>query len=228
MSALFVGMMTVNADPNHLEPISPYSDDSDGYYKAVFDVLVGHGRPECWMICRPSFKPEFAIILHKVQANPDKEDPFALNSTWTWMLESVTVEHQIWKYNEEPGGKLTLDLRKSIVPIRRSVEVSSDFGEAILRSWRAVLRLTRYSEDPDQGLDGVDYDFQAGGYFGTTWLPKDGLPAELVKAAVEMKVLVESAPERRLELLSKSAETARKLEAAAEEQHIKLNASSGK
>jgi hypothetical protein len=57
-----------HSSPNHLVPIPAY--DQDGYDQAVFHALIGGGLPKLWMVCKPSFSPEYAVILRAEPLNP--------------------------------------------------------------------------------------------------------------------------------------------------------------
>lgn len=215
--------------PNHLEPIAPYDHFGDDYYQIVFRALIGRGNFDCWMICRPSFQPEYAVALKEevskiVNANP--KDPFTARIEYDVVLEVAVATKQIWHYEQPEGGKLQLDLLKNVKIDRKKIGVTKDFRDAITEAWRAVLRLTRYAEEDSTGLDGTVYDFFCtGNFFGTTWTPevtKAPLPSELVKLAKELRAIVESAPEKRQALQDEALKHAAKMKAAAEEEYKKL------
>jgi hypothetical protein len=205
------GLSPICAEPDHLEPIDPYDRFGDGYHKLVSDTLLGHRQLECWMVCRPSFRPEYAVMLHREEIDDINSDPFSQGQKYHWYLETAQATHQIWHWKELPKGKLQLDLLKNVKVERKKIEVTEAFGQAILQSWTAALRLTRYAGESNQGFDGENYDFSSQSYQGTTWSPTSGIPADLVKLASQLQTLVNSDSERRSTLQKEAFESARKL-----------------
>ena len=176
------------------------------------------------MICRPSFKPEYAVAIRDVElpkSGKPADDPFG-KLEYRQVLEVATATEQIWHWSQQGDGKL--DLRDAQV-VCKSAEVSNEFSEEIVNSWKAVLRLTRYADDPDGGLDGTSYDFYAAGYFGATWSPEytnAALPFSLVNLAHKLKAIVESPAEKRAPLIQEASKMAAALKAAADAEHKRL------
>jgi len=219
--ALTWGFSPLWAEPNHLEPIEPYRND---YHQLVFNLLVGTREPECWMVCRPSFRPEYVVMLRKEELDAGKPDPFAGHAKFRWFLDTATAAQQIWHWKTFPNGKMELDLLRNVKVNRTTLEVTEAFGQGILNAWTAALQLTRYADEPNSGLDGVVYDFHSQSYYGTTWSPEKGIPADMVKLADLLYTLVHSESAKRLTLVEEGTDLARKILEASTEGRKKFNA----
>ena len=57
-------------NPDHLEPIPAL--DANNYNQAVFSSLIQDVQPQLWMIVKPSFSPEYGLLLvHEVEYASD-------------------------------------------------------------------------------------------------------------------------------------------------------------
>ncbi len=212
-SCLVGGIRAQSAEPRHLVPIPLYRPDS--YDQAVFSVLIGDRGAEVWMICQPSFRPEFALLLQSELINPDAKDPYSPTEPRRWILSTVTTVRPIWHFKENPDGSEELDLRANVPVERHRVEIDESLANALRQVWEAVLRQTKYPEDGPSGVDGVTYVFYCRpNYFGQTWSPKQGVPADLVNLSAKLIELVGSPSEKREGLLNESRKMAQKIEDA--------------
>jgi hypothetical protein len=217
--------------PNHLVPIPAY--EPDGYDQAVFHALIGGGLPELWMVCEPSFSPEYALILRS-----EALDPKAANRRGgekrKWILEVATATKQIWHKKEDRPGVLELDLLRDVPVDRKRIEIDEPLAKALKAAWDAVLRLTRYPDEDQTPLGGVMYQFYAHyNRFGQTWTPtardraillwrflypgppETGLPADIVALGERLMNVVDRSPVERQSILVKCGEAAKHLEDAA-------------
>lgn len=205
------------ANPNHLEPIAAY--DPDGYDQAVFNALIGKQRPVLWMVCKPRFRPEYAVILRTEPLNPTAQSPSLWDQTRKWTLEVATATQPIWHwkdYSLDYHGPLELDLRRNVKVDRKMLEIDRSFAQEIGKAWEGVIRKTRYAEKRWRGFDGVTYQFYYDyGYFGETWSPDTGVPAALVDLAEHLKNVVESGAGKRKALLAEALRKAKNLQADA-------------
>ena len=172
---VFILAGTVQANQNHLLPVPAY--DSYGYTQAVFESLIGDTQAEFWMVVRPSFSLEYAVILHQY------ED--------VWRLEKVTAKDKIWAWKDIGEGRSVLDIKSTKDVTREYIAVNKhDLGKIIL-AWKSVLKTTRYSESELSGRDGTTYQFYSHHQlFGQTWSPSEGLPLMLVNLGNALKELV--------------------------------------
>lgn len=183
------------SNPDHLEPIDPYQYDFDGYSQAVFSSLIGNARAELWMISRPSFSTEHAVMLiHEIKrANQDKDpfDPIILSENW--LLQHVEAKKQIWRWKELKGGRSILDIHETKEVKKFQNVVEKDFAGLIKSAWELVLKQTRYPEDASSGVDGTTFHFYCSPqYYGETWSPSSGLPAMMVELGNKLGELAQA------------------------------------
>lgn len=188
-------------NPNHLEPIPAY--DPNGYDQAVYRSLLGVEASDAWMIGKPSFSPEYAVILRHSRK---VDDPFDVKiESQRWVLEYVEAKKQIWQWKELDGGRLVegrrsfegkdleLHIRVTEDLNKWSVEITPEMAEAILSAWEAVVERTRYSDDSYRGMDGITYQFYCRyGLFGEIWTPSTGVPRMLTELGHELCALVKA------------------------------------
>ena len=215
-----IGESSLCGEPfNRLTPIDAY--DPDGYDQAVFQSLIGKTRADLWMVCKPSFASEYAVILRS-EFLPG-QDPFS-QDTRKWTLEYAKAAQPIWHWEEYPegySGSRKLDLRKNAVVVRRQIEIPASFATALLPAWSSVLRLTDYSNEGAGVMDGVTYQFSSEGrYFGETWSSETGLPADIVSLAQRLIQLVESPPDERSAIIKDCEAKAKILEEAARKESV--------
>ena len=201
------------SNPNHLEPMAAY--DPDGYDQAVFQSLIGKELGELWMIGRPSFGPEYAVILrHQVTyANPD--EPFDRTiSSEKWIVERVEAKKQIWRWKDLEGGRMELDIQVTKDVIRQSSEVSKEFASMMIAAWESILRRTRYPDEEYRGLDGVTFQFYCHyNLFGEVWTPRTGLPNMLTDLGHRLADLAKADDQARPKLVAECVEIAEKITA---------------
>jgi hypothetical protein len=221
--ALFTASACAQRNPNHLEPIPPF--DSDGYDEAVFHALIGGGSPQLWMICQPSFLPEYAVILRSEPFNLKADHLASPDEPQKWILEIATASKPIWHWKEYPPGHtgaVELDLQRDVPVERKRLEIPEPAAKAFTRAWDAVLRLTRYPDADYRGADGVTYQFYSHyNHFGEIWTPQTGLPADLTALAHRLIKLVDSSPKELDAVLTAGVTAAKQLEAAAKKTRAK-------
>jgi hypothetical protein len=186
------------ANPDHLEPISPY--DPIGYGQTVFNALIGKRPAELWMMCMPTVHPEWAVILRsesehsKSEASPDSKEDALSNpdEKRKWVLEIAVAAQQV------------SDLRKNGKVERKRMELDEAAAKALQEAWTAVTGQTRYARGNTGGFDGVTYQFYSSGQFGETWSPATGLPAVLVELGARLLKCVASPAEKRGALLEEA------------------------
>ena len=178
-------------NPDHLEPISPY--DPIGHSQMVFDALVGRRPAELWMMCLPTIRREWAVILRSESEHPksdpasgSKEDALSNpNATRKWTLEIAVAAQPLSELHK--NGKVE----------RKKMEIDEAKAKTLQEAWTAVTRETRYAEGNSGGFDGVTYQFYSSGQFGETWSPATGSPAALVELGERLMKCVGSPPENR-------------------------------
>jgi hypothetical protein len=190
-----VACLGQGANPDHLEPISPY--DPIGYGQMVFNTLVGKRPAVLWTMCMPSIHPEWAVILRSESDGPKSETSPSSKSDalanpdekQKWVLESAVAAQQV------------SNLRKNGKVERKRMEIDGAAAEALQEAWTAVTRQTRYAEGNAGEFDGVTYQFYSSGQFGETWSPATGLPAALVELSARLLKCIQSPAESRDALL---------------------------
>jgi hypothetical protein len=197
------------ANPDHLEPISPY--DPIGYGQAAFSALIGKHRAEFWMMCLPSVHPEWAVILRAESEHAKSEasagsKPDAL---------SDPGEKQKWVIESAVASQPVASFRKNAKVDRKRMEIDEASANALREAWTAVTRKTRYAEGNTGGFDGVTYQFYSNGQYGETWSPAAGLPAALIELGGRLAKCVGSAAENREALLQEAVGMARDIKSKA-------------
>jgi hypothetical protein len=224
------------ANPNHLEPISPYdvldiNGTRQSHKEAVFTSLIGKGwLPDMWMIERPSFSREYAVIIRALADGPNEPRP-SESKPRRWVIEYVAPREKIWRWKEvantEPaagarGNMLVPDIRPTKDVERHRIQVTEDSAKAVHGAWLSTLQLTRYAEDGRRGWDGTTLEFCCADLFGQTWSPQTGLPAMLADLGRRLAALAQSAEKDREPLLAEAESLARKIMKEAEAEQIKL------
>jgi hypothetical protein len=230
-------MQRVHANPNHLEPIPPYSPlDTDdtlySYAQAVFTSLIGKGwLPEMWMIESPSSSREYAVVIRSL-AEYGPNDPRPPEGTpRRWVIDYVAPKEKIWRWKEVAntgptagvrGNMSVPDIRSTKDVERHRIEVTEDFAKVVYRAWLNTLQLTRYGEDGRGGLDGTTLQFCCVDLLGQTWSPETGLPAMLADLGRKLGTLAQSDEKDRGPLLAEAESLARTITKEAEAEQIKL------
>ncbi len=136
---------------------------------------------ELWMVVKPSFLPEFGVILRRQRDFAESDDPFSDEVVAEkWLLELVEAKEQIWKWKRLDESTMALDIRVTNELNKKSLEVTKEFAVAVCAAWESVLRKTRYPERGYRGLDGTTYQFyRSPELHGEIWSPTEGLPSML-------------------------------------------------
>jgi len=213
----------VRANPNHLEPI-PFSDDT-GYRHAVFASLIGAAPASLWMIERPSFSAEYAVILRReVEYDPNDTRPTPLRRVTReqWFVVRVIAKDQIWRWKHADNNRLVLDIRPTEDVEIHCTPVTKDFAQTLEQAWWSVLQLTRAPKESYRFLNGTTLQFGCGYLSGEIWSPKSGLPAQLAELGRNLGTLALSGEKVNGRLLGECAYLARKIRKEAEEEQTKV------
>ncbi len=223
--SLYVLAQTVQANPNHLEPIAPYDSLDDGYHQAVFTSLIGKSYTFLWMIERPSFTEEYAVVL-RYDAKYDPNDARPAENPETkpggWYIERVAAKEKIWRWKSFDDGHLELDIKPTEDVTRYRAYITEDFAKVLQEAWQSTLLLTRYGETRVIGLDGTTLEFRSGDLFGETWSPKTGLPAMLADLGRKLSTVALSDENSRYTRLAEAEKLASKIVKEAEAEQIKV------
>lgn len=179
------------ADTSILTPLVPFGVNSPGGYDAVvFETLIGHSYTDGWMLVKPSFRPEYAVLINR------KLDNVKAGTTLDaipFQAEVVTVKAMIWNYDQVSPAKWNLVIRKDVPVERTRVDLSNAEAESFLDAWFAGLRGVRYQDDSSPGNDGVIFDFHSKDRYGSTWSPNDGAALLMINSGDCLKRYVTSA-----------------------------------
>lgn len=186
-------MIEMKANPNHLEPVPAY--DLDGYDQAVFSSFIGKRRPALWMIVKPSFESEYAIILDR-GLEPGQ-----------WNIEYAVAKRSIWRWKKIDSGARILDIHPTNEIEKHCLIVPDNFACQIKNAWLSVLKQTRYPIKDYRALDGVVYQFYCEDYyFGEIWSPTSGIPKMLSDLGLGLRDLAKSQDSERNEIQKKCLE----------------------
>lgn len=212
----------VEANPNYLEPIRAYDDT--GYDEAVFKSLIGDAPASLWMIERPSFSREYAVILRReVEYDPNDTRPAPLRrvAREQWFVVYATPKEMIWRYKRVDSYQLVLDIEPTKDVETQCIPVTREFAQTVEKAWWNVLQLTRTHEGYYRGLDGTTLQFGCGYLSGETWSPKTGLPAMLADLGRKLGTLARSNEQERASLLAEAESLARKIAKEADTEQVK-------
>lgn len=191
---------------DRLEPVPAY--DRLGYSQTVFQVLVREQMPELWMIVKPSFSPEYAVVLGRVWSEEIPRKLIRYELRW------VRAKKPIW-HQERIGN--TNSFR--VAPLKdpgieeRTVEFPPEATSQISKAWSRIIRESRYPSSLHAGVDGVTYEFYAHyNLFGTTWGPQSGAPAMMVELGEALIDYVQANPINRDKALQLCIEKAKQLQ----------------
>lgn len=197
--------------PNHLEPIRRDVNVSlSGYDQLVFRTLVREPEPVAWMIVKPSFFPEYAVIL-SINA-PDSAEPY-------YQLQHAVVREKIWSYKKVDKKTLELDLKSDVGVDRQAARLSAEAADQLIGAWSAVLKKTRPADRDKRwaGLDGVTYEFYVSGDLnGKTWSPKSGVQKLMVDCGELLIEYVKAEDKARDELIQRLSALCGEIQAANE------------
>ncbi|MAS93571.1 MAG: hypothetical protein CMO55_10300 [Verrucomicrobiales bacterium] len=212
---------------NHLEPIPAY--DPDGYDIAVYQSLIGKRYPELWMIGKPSFSPEYAVLLYETvdesrEVKVSDDGPLSITTGPTiWILEYVKARKQIWKWNDEADedGYIRLDIRVTDDLERKKIQVSEEFAIYMRAAWESVLEDTRYTKLQYRGCDGATFQFYCHhNLFGEIWTPAGGIPGMLTSLGHELITLASAEEKDRTEREKKCLTLATTIELVVERESV--------
>ena len=200
------------SNPDHLEPIPAY--DPDGYDQAVFQSLLGDNTAELWMIGKPSFSPEYAVILRHIQKFAESDDVFDRKvESERWVVEYVEAKKQIWQWKDLEAGRMELDIKITKALNRKSTKVSKEFAHIMHSSWESVLKKTRYPDTNYRGLDGATYQFYSDyGLFGEVWTPFMGTPRMITDLGHKLGEVAKADKKDRDRLLEECLNLAKELQ----------------
>jgi hypothetical protein len=213
----------MQANPNHLEPIRAY--DHFGYDEAVFKSLIGEASASLWMIERPSFSREYAVILRReveYDSNDTRPAPLKRVTREQWFVVYVTPKEMVWRFKRIDNYREELDIRATEDVETQCIPVTRDFAQTMEKAWWNVLQLTRTSADHDQGPDGTTLQFCCGYLSGEIWSPETGLPAMLADLGRKLGTLARSDEKERSPLLAEAESLAHKIAKEAEAERVKL------
>lgn len=176
-------------DPWDLEPLGP-SDFGD-YERLVRGMLVDVTDLGDWMVCYPSFGPEYAVAFFPPGYDAESALPKTHAAGAPWKIELVRADQQIWRVKEHP---------ERVHLTRYDLSLEPAAAEVIAKAWHSVVRRTRYRrpeyvtmEDGTRdevtriGADGTTYRFCSGNFHGRTHEPGPGLASDLVHLAEELQ-----------------------------------------
>jgi len=200
-------------NPNHLEPVPAY--DTDGYDQAVFRSLIGDRPGELWMIGKPSFKPEYAVILRNHIEYEEGGDPLdRKKKSEKWIIEYVETKKKIWQWQEIDKRHMKLDIHVTKDVKRKGVEVTDSFAEVLKKTWLNVLEQTKYTKMPYRGLDGATFQFYCHyNLFGEIWTPRSGIPSMITDLGHKLVKLANSNLSERESLIAECVSLAKKINA---------------
>jgi hypothetical protein len=210
------------SNPNHLEPVPAYAPD--GYDQAVFRSLIGDDPGELWMVGKPSFSPEYAIIIRHEIKYRKSDDPFEHKiQSEKWIVEHTEAKKQIWKMKKVGGDRLVsgfhvtysvMDIHVTKDVIRHRAEVTEEFSSLMFDAWNSVLRKTRYTDIDYRGLDGSTFQFYChGNLFGEIWSPESGLPSMLTELGRKLAEVARAEAKDRSKLLAECVGLAKNIKA---------------
>ncbi len=207
-----MGQQTTEAEDPHLTPIFPF--DPDGYDQAVFQSLVGDRNPSLWMIARPSFDVEYAVLVFAVPIQNGEPDPFGGGGRgvtgYDWVIEAAEVTRKIYQHKDIGDGSLVLDIKVTKDISRLRAGIPKDLGEQIRSAWNSVLNETRYiSDNRNSGLDGITVQFGTQSKAGETWSPESGAPGllfQLGQSLIELVSAQKNDRERQIQACSTLAD----------------------
>lgn len=225
IALLYMLVQIVEANPNHLEPIAPYRSVDTGYHQAVFTSLVGKYWTSLWMIERPSFSEEYAVVLrYDDEYDPNDTRPVERSEAkrGRWYIERVAPKEKIWRWKVIDNVHLELDIKPTEDVERHRAYITEDFAKALEEAWLSTLQLTRYGETRMTGLDGTTLEFCFGDLFGQTWSPKTGLPTMLAGLGRKLSSITIAEEKNRASLLAEADSLAHKITKEAEAEQIRL------
>jgi hypothetical protein len=199
LAALLVPWLPSRAQ-SHLEPLPGILNRQQwelGYAQRLRDVLLKDASMYhvARMVCQPSFRPEWVVsVVRKEDKDPDAPPSYE--------VELVQSDRPLFPPEKSKGAKAK----------RWRAVLDREAAESLNKTWRAMLRTTRYPDEMGGGKDGVTYEFSRfvprsesgpddppGGWEeGQTWSPDEDSPCGLLVAVGEsLKSYTMARPEDR-------------------------------
>ena len=192
------GLAQSNA-PDHLEPIVDWVFNDCPYDSLVRTMLVADSNPIAAMIVKPSFLPEYALIMRKSSPTGSK--------VASYEIELAQASKPIWHHKELEDGSSVTDCRRDVLINRTVLAIDSAVLADLIETWNEVLFRTSKSEDLDRVLDGIVYDFMIHrGPSGCTHSPQTGLPHLMVECGQTLLDYVKSEEGKRQRSLQRIQE----------------------
>lgn len=199
LTAHLIACLSASAQ-DHLEPeegILNQADEQWAYATRLREVLLKDAATYhlARMVCVPAFEREWVVTV----VREDGED---FDAPHTYYVEYVGAVEKLFRPRDLQSPKV----KKSRAPLDRET------AEALNRTWRRMLRATRYPGESGLGADGVYYHFSrfvplvdrgrpdplAGWEQGRTWSPdEESLCGELVSIGEGLKLYAQARPEDR-------------------------------
>jgi hypothetical protein len=185
---------------DHLEPEQAVLNQPEwqwDYAKRLREVLLKDGATYhlARMVCLPAFEPEWVVTV----VREDGED---FDAPHSYYVEYVGAEKKLFRPKEPHSSAV----KRSRAPLDRET------AESLNKTWRRMLRATRYARVPGLGADGVNYHFSrfvamtdrgqsdplAGWEQGWIWTPDEESPCgEIVAIGERLKEYAQAKPEVR-------------------------------
>lgn len=173
-------------DDECLQPEGSPFEMVDGSYREKYygkiarTLLVAeshHDWPQLSVVCLPSFKPEWALLLLEVKRVG-------------FMLTLRTAASQIWPPERVEEVKVN----------KVRVKVDDAFAAGVRDAWEKMMRRVRHATPSMFVLDGVSYRFNLLGKAGRTSSPSpQTAPGRLVELSHALRAYVEASEENRCE-----------------------------
>lgn len=185
---------------DHLEPEEGILNQRESqleYAKRLREVLLkdAAGYHLARMVCLPAFEAEWIVTVVR-------ENGQDLDAPHSYYVEYVGA-----------GKKLSPPTESQGIGVKKSrATLDPETAESLNKTWRRMLRRTRYPSEPRLGADGVSYHFSrfvplvdrgqpealAGWEQGTIWTPDgESVCGELVGIGERLKEYAQAKPEDR-------------------------------
>jgi hypothetical protein len=199
LATVFTLCLTASAQ-DHLEPAKGILNQPEwewSHAQRIREVLLKDAADYhlARMICLPAFHPEWVVTVVRAEAK-DFDAPHS------YYVEYVGLEKSLFRLKDFQG----VTVKQSRAPL------DHETAESLNKTWRRMLRTTRYPKEPRLGADGVTYHFSrflpmidrgqddplAGWEQGTIWSPdEESQCGELVAIGERLKAYAQARPERR-------------------------------
>ncbi len=159
----------------HLVPMPPFVEEYD---RVVFDLLIGARESEFWMLVKPSFSPEYSLVISKKKSGGAGQVR-EYEVRWSQPVKSIW---QLGRFSSP--GSVRATPRISVKIDQRKVSIPADLVDDYFAPlWRFNLNAVRTPESGySLGLDGTTYGFFARpNQYGEIWQPRRGAPRKLAE-----------------------------------------------